>query len=498
MMNLVPCLILIPLGGAFFIPILGKKIKWLGGAVSIAASLLLAVISVKMLYMILRLKTLSYNVGSWTPPAGIELVVDSFGVFMLVTANAVALMVSLYSFDYVKKYTDTWKFHSLFLMMLTGINGVIISGDIFSLYVFLEMAAITGYFLVAFGTEAEDLEAAFKYAVMGIVASAFILLGIAFLYSYASTLNMADMAKVLAVSGKGDAVRFVTVLFLMGFGLKAALFPFHSWLPYAHSQAPSPISAMLSGVSIKVLGIYALARIFFTVFGTDERICGVLVVLGILSMCVGAFLALGQTDMKRLFAYSSISQIGYIALAFGVATPLAIIGGLFHLFNHSVFKSLLFLNSGAIENIYGTRDIRKISGVISACPVTGYTTLAGALSICGIPPLGGFWSKLIIIIACFQAARPGLAFTAIAVSALTLAYYFKALTPVLFGAAGPELSVAAGSEARMKPTAGMNIAVIALAALVFLSAFALLPNPANRILNGAAYVLAKPVAEVPR
>jgi multicomponent Na+:H+ antiporter subunit D len=396
----------------------------------------------------------------------------------------VAFMIALFSRDYVKKYTDTWKFFSLFMLMLSGINGVLVSGDIFNLYVFLEIAAVAGYFLVAFGTEADELEASFKYAVMGTVASAFILMGIGLLYSYTSTLNMADMSIALSQSTGGQLVKFVSVLFLMGFGLKAALSPFHTWLPYAHSAAPAPISAMLSGISIKVLGIYALARIFFNVFGMTAPVYAILIALGVISMIVGSVLAFGQKDIKRLFAYSSISQVGYIALGLGVGTPLAVLGALFHLLNHSVFKSLLFLNSGAIENDTGTRDLSKIRDVMKRTPLTGATSLVASLSICGVPPFGGFWSKLIIIFACIQARRPGLAFVAVAVSMLTLAYYFRALTPALFSKDDKDI-VPSGRP----PTFGMAVPMLILAILCVITGLMLIPGPGQALLKNAGLVL---------
>ena len=187
--------------------------------------------------------------------------------------------------------------------MLAGMHGVIMTGDLFNLFVFLEIASIASYALVAFGTEAEELEASFKYAIMGSVASSFILLAIALTYGYTSTLNLADISLVLSQKGGGFLITFVSVLFLVGFGLKAALVPFHAWLPDAHPSAPAPISAMLSGVLIKTLGIYAIIRIFFNVFGTAHTpILSILMFLGVLSMLVGVILALSQWDFKRLLA----------------------------------------------------------------------------------------------------------------------------------------------------------------------------------------------------
>ena len=202
-------------------------------------------------------------------------------------------------------------------------------------------------------------------------------------------------------------------------------------------------------------------------------------------MVAGSIMAFGQSDIKRLFAYSSISQIGYIALGLGIGTPLAISGALFHLFNHSIFKSLLFLNSGSIEYAAGTRDLNRIRNVIREDPVTGYTNLIGSLSICGVPPLGGFWSKLIIILACIQANHPILAFVAAVVSMLTLAYYFKALTPALFGTHATAGIKASGRKISFAMAAPMVI----LAILVVISGMMLLPNPGRELLKGAANVL---------
>lgn len=433
--NLLPIFVIIPLAAAFIISLAGKFYKYLGDLLANLASLCLLGFSV---FALLTLNSSSstplvYKVGGWLPPIGICMVLDGLSAFILVTVNLVSFLVTLYSISYMERYTDKHRFYTLFMLMLAGMNGIIITGDLFNLFVFLEIASIASYALVAFGTEAEELEASFKYAVMGSVASSFVLLGIALLYSYTSTLNMADISLVLSAKPKGILINFIAVLFLVGFGFKAALVPFHAWLPDAHPSAPAPISAMLSGVFIKTLGVYALCRLFFNILGVSSNILFVLMVLGLVSQVVGALLAIAQQDIKRMFAYSSISQIGYIIFALGIATPLAILGGLFHLFNHAVFKSLLFLNSGSIEYSTKTRNLKKLGGLNRLLPVTGYTSLLGSMSISGIPPLGGFWSKLIIIIAAIQAGYLGFAVVAILVSIITLAYYLKFQSYSFFG-----------------------------------------------------------------
>jgi multicomponent Na+:H+ antiporter subunit D len=435
MINILPLFVAVPLAAAFLISLLGKSSKRIPDLLSNLACLILLIFSLYTLNIIHKTlhNILVYKVGGWVPPIGICMVLDGLTSFMLITLNLVAFLVVIYSASYMERYTDKSKFYTLFMLMLAGMNGVIITGDLFNLFVFLEIASISSYALVAFGTEAEELEASFKYAVMGSVASSFILLGIAILYSFTSTLNMADMANALAQKDPSRILPFVSVLFLMGFGLKAALVPFHAWLPDAHPSAPAPISAMLSGVLIKALGVYAIMRIFFNIMGINNITLSIFMFLGAISMLMGVFLALGQWDFKRLLAYHSISQIGYVILGLGLGTPLGILGGLFHLFNHSIFKSLLFLTSGAVDYSLGTRDLQKMGGLRKNMPITANTSLVASLSIAGIPPFNGFFSKLIIILACIQVRRFGYAFWAVVASILTLASFMKVQRYAFFG-----------------------------------------------------------------
>ena len=432
-MSIIPLFTVIPLGCAFLISLLAKRIKGLCDLLANLGTLALAGLSVYAVFLVKELGVSVYKVGGWIPPIGISMVLDGLSAFMLVTVNLSAALITVFSISYMEKYTAKWKFYTLFMLMLAGMNGVIITGDMFNLFVFLEIAAIASYALVAFGIEHEELEASFKYMVMGEVASLFILLGIALLYSFTSTLNMAEMSRILVGQGASKLVLFVSVLFLVGFGLKAAIMPFHAWLPDAHPSAPAPISAMLSGLLIKVLGIYALIRIFFNVLGAQLAILNIFLALGTISMAAGALLALGQQDIKRMLAYSSISQIGYIVFALGIATPLALLGAIFHLFNHAIFKSLLFLNSGAIEYSTGTRNLKQMGGLNAPMPLTGATNLIGSMSISGIPPLSGFWSKLLIIFAAIQSGYFGLGLIAILVSIITLGYYLKLQRQAFWG-----------------------------------------------------------------
>lgn len=486
-MAILPYLIAIPLTAAFLTPLFAKRMKAAADVIACTATFFMMAVSLAVAALVLQGRAPSYNVGNWMPPFGIQLCADALSAFMLVTVNLVGFLIAVYSVGYIKSYTDKWKYYTLLMVMMAGVNGLLITTDLFNLYVFLEIASIAVYALVAFGTEPTSLEASFKYAVMSAVASSFVLLGIALLYGATSTLNMNDMARAIAASGGTKLLYFVGMLFIMGFGLKAAAVPFHAWLPDTYSSSPATIPAASSGILIKTLGIYVIARIFFNIFGMTSAVSSIIITLAVLSMLVGALLAFGQTNIRRLFGYSSISQVGYIFLGLGIGTPLGIVGALLHLFNHSVAKSALFLNSGIAENSEQTNDLKRMSGIIAKNPVNGYSMMASALSICGVPPLGGFWSKLIIIFACIQANRPVLAFIAVAVSILTLAYYFRALTPVLFGRRPDEAAIRGGTKRSMS----MAAAVAILAVVVISGGFLLMPNAGNALLNNAAAVLVK-------
>ncbi|OPL18683.1 MAG: hypothetical protein AVO35_04965 [Candidatus Aegiribacteria sp. MLS_C] len=491
--SIVPLFVAVPLAGAFLTALL-KRVRGIPDILGVMSSFSGFVLSVFFLVRMQAERTvLVLNVGNWGGfqevmgrIVGIQMVVDGFTIFMLLIVNFVAFLVAVYSVSYMTRYTDKWQFHTLFLLMLAGMNGVLVTGDMFNLFVFVEVASIASYALVGFGTGKRELEASFKYAVMGGVASLLILLGIIFLYSATGTLNMGDMKTVLSEWSVQPALIYLVFgLFLAGFGLKAAIVPFHAWLPDAHPSAPAPISAMLSGVLIKALGVYAIARVFITVFGFPRQVSIILLVLAAISMGVGALVALRQWDMKRLLAYSSISQVGYIMLGFGIGTPLGIMGALFHLFNHSMFKSLLFLDSGAVEYATGTRNMKEMGGLARKMPVTSGSTLAGAMSLAGIPPFAGFWSKLVIIVAAVQAHHMKLAAWAVLMSIVTIAYVLKVTRFAFLGELREKFR-----DIREVP-ALMRIPLIILALMCIFGGLLLVPQVRDVLLSPAVRVLAE-------
>jgi multicomponent Na+:H+ antiporter subunit D len=373
---------------------------------------------------------------------GIAMFSDGLTRLLVVMISVVSFAAVLFSLSYMRPYTKVYLYYCPLMLMIAGMNGVVVSGDLFNIYVFVEVAAIASYALVGFGVEAEELEASFKYLVLSAVASGFILLGIGIVYSLRGTLNLAQIADFTRFAAPNDALWLAVGFFIAGFGLKAAMVPFHAWLPDAHPSAPAPVSAMLSGLLIKATGVYVIARLVFNVLGVSTAVAYVLMTMGVLSMVVGVFLAVGQWDFKRLLAYHSISQMGYVILALGVGAEvlarreavtenwsalafLAIFAGLFHLINHAAFKSLLFLSSGSVVYRTGTRDLKELGGMGRKMPWTSFFARIGALSISGMPPFNGFFSKLMIVIAVVWAGHWLLGAVTVLVSFVTLLSFIK-------------------------------------------------------------------------
>ncbi|MFC1887872.1 complex I subunit 5 family protein [Candidatus Cloacimonadota bacterium] len=504
MNSLVPLFVIIPLGSAFLMAILGRLIKGINKF--IAPISLLSLLYLSIHFMLKVQDTSVYMVGGYLPvggvPVAIYMVIDGLSKLILLVISAVGFFSIFYSLSYTKQYTAENKYYILFSLMIAGMNGIVISGDIFNIFVFLEIAAIASYALVAFGVEKEQLEASFKYQVLGGVASLIILMTIGLIYWNTGTLNIADIANQLMAgcamsSQNGVFMKFISILLLAGFGLKAAIFPFHAWLPDAHSSAPSPISSMLSGVLIKAVGIYVVIRLFFNMFPLSYDIAMTITVLGVISMIVGGLLAIGQWDIKRMLAYSSISQMGYIVIGLGlgmlvlvkggdpVVAGLAITGGLFHLINHSVFKGLLFLTAGSVEYATGQRDMRKLGGLAGVLPVTSKTSMIGSLAISGIPPFNGFFSKLIIIIAAVQAQYYTIAFLAVVVSVITIAYFMKLQKYTFYNKKAVSSTYGSVKEVPFS----MAFSMVIMAVLCFIMGVVLIPGIREVILDPAVEVL---------
>lgn len=429
--------IAIPLLMSTLIPLIGKKhaairntLAFLGplGSVGVLALLINPVF--------VGGEKIVYILGGRIPPFGINLVVDGLSLLLAVLVSGLTLLAVIYSYKYMKKYTGLVQYYALVQLLLAGMNGIILTGDMFNLFVFLEIMAIAAYALVAFTIGKEQVEAAFKFQVLSTIGTLGVLIGIALLYAITGTLNMANLAQRIALVGQSPILSFALVFFILGFGLKAAMVPLHSWLPDAHPAAPSPISALLSGVVIKT-GVYGLARTIFTVFGVSmvaiHPLLLAVLALGVATMVVGGLMAMVQVDIKRMLAFSSISQIGYILFGIGMATGLAVSGAIFHVLNHAVMKALLFMCAGVIVYRIGTRNMDKLGGLAGKMPVTAFGFLVGGLAIAGIPPFNGFWSKLMLYIAGFQSGNSLAAVVSIVMSVVTLGYFLRFFQQIFLG-----------------------------------------------------------------
>ena len=364
---------------------------------------------------------------------GVALRADGLSALFVLVINAIGFACLIYATDYLDHLGGRAKFFGLFLILMLGLNGVVLVHDLFSMYLYLEVASIASYVLVAFTLQFDGIESALKYLLLSVVGTGLVLIAMSLIYLRLGTLEFTAIKTALAQGEMPRIFLLAGAMFLTGFGLKAAIMPFHAWLPDAHPSAPAPVSAILSGVVIKVAGVYSLIRVFLYLFPPTPQIRTVFVVLGVVSMACGAIVAYFQDDIKRMLAYSSISQIGYIMIGLGIGHPLAIAGALFHVLNHAQFKSLLFLNSGALQYRTGTRNMTEMGGLENRMPVTSTTSVFGTLSIAGIPPFNGFFSKLLIILGAVKAGYYTVATLAAVFSIFTLGYFLVIQRKVFFG-----------------------------------------------------------------
>ena len=326
-------------------------------------------------------------------------------------------------------------FDNLLLLALTGMAGVVLASDLFTMYVFIEIVAVASYTLIAFDRDGRGLEGSFKYLIMSAIATLLMLTSLALLSLAGGSLQFGAVIELVRSGTQGTLVTLALALFMCGVFVKGGLMPFHGWLPDAYSSAPHAASVLLAGIVTKTSGIYTLMRVFGDIYQSNYTtgLGKVILLIGAISIVAGALAALTQKDFKRMLAYSSISQVGYIVLGVGVGTPLGMAGAMLHLFNHAIFKSLLFVNAAAIESQTGKRDMDQLGGLGSRMPVTKTTSVLAMLSVAGIPPLSGFWSKLLIAVALYKVGSYGYLTVMILASVLTLGYFLHMQQRVFFG-----------------------------------------------------------------
>jgi proton-translocating NADH-quinone oxidoreductase chain N len=423
-------LIIIPLGLALLIPLFGfisgKILKY----IPFVALLSNLIISLKLLPEVFS-EVIHVSVGGFIPPFGINLVAGPLGIMFTTLIALVGFLVSVYATEYIKEGSEE-KYHILYLLLLTGATGVVLTGDIFNLFVFYEILCVSSYSLVAYFGDKAGIESAVKYLIQGALGSSFILIGIGFLYGLFGTLNMADIAG--NISSAGTLPVFIPLVFLItGFGVEAAIFPLNSWLPDAHSSAPSSISAILSGLAIEI-GLYAIVRVVFTVYDASGMFSFFLV-LGVITLVIGELCAFSQDNIKRMLAFSSIGQIGLITFAIFIGSAEGVTGGLFQLVGHSFGKALLFLTAGYMIYETGSTNISSFEGMGKKLPYTSLAFTVGAFSLIGLPPFMGFPGKFLIIKAALTEQdiiiNMLIAIILIA-SIIEAAYFFKVVQVIYF------------------------------------------------------------------
>ncbi|MDV0446783.1 Na(+)/H(+) antiporter subunit D [Methanosarcinaceae archaeon Ag5] len=410
--------------------------------VALAVSAFLFFVGVMLFLDVYRHGIIVYDIGEFGK-YGIVLVGDLLSALMVLLNTFIGFLVLIYSLDYIERKSLSDSYFVLFFLMLGGINGIFLTGDLFNMFVFFEIMFLSSTGLIMANESlgvtdtSHKLEATYKYLVLGMIGSFVMLIAITTIYASIGSLNIADLAAKIQTLTDAGTVPWVLIaaalLFVVVFGNKAALVPLHFWLPDVHPTAPTPVSAMLSGVLIKV-GVYGMLRIIFVVLAPSlSFVLPILMFFALMTIAIGAFSAIGQTDLKRVLAYSSVSQIGYVLLGLSFGTAGAIAAAIMYLINHAVAKSLLFLTAGGIIHETKTRDLRKMGGLITVLPLLSMAFLIGAMSIAGIPPMGGFIAKF----ALFQSAVSGefyLPFLIALVCAIaTIFYMFRTWISVFWG-----------------------------------------------------------------
>ena len=427
MLNHLPVLIIIfPLSIAFIILLFKKYII----ALSIFSIVFSLASLLKFAPSVLNGQVILYHLGGWQGPLGISLLIDGLSFFFAFITLGIGIMVILYSIP-EKRHNHTYYF--LLLLLLSSMVGTIFTADIFNMYILYDLVAIATYLLIAYYQQGVALKASFNYLLMSAVGLSLFLLGVGSLYAMSGTLHISSISEQLPeiFAHNPQIIIMSLVLVITSMGIKMAMVPLHGWLPDAHSLAPSPVSAILSGVVVKV-GLYCLIRLIFGLFSAEKIMVNigthyVLMVFGAITLFFGAMMAFTQTDLKRMLAYSTINQIGLILIGLGLNIHSGFQGALFHVLNHALLKSALFFCAGMIILQSGKRKIHDFAGYGEKNPVVALCFVVLSLGIIGIPPMNGFVSKFLICLAAIEAGYSILALCIIFASLITAAYYFRVI-----------------------------------------------------------------------
>lgn len=438
-------------------------------AVALAAALAALGIALALLARVIGGGVISYALGNWEPPWGIEYRVDAANAFVLVLVSLIATFVVPYARRSVQielPREQHYLFYALLCLCVAGLLGMAITGDAFNFFVFLEISSLATYVLVALGRDRRALMAAYQYLMLGTVGATFIVIGVGLLYITTGSLNFADIAQRLPQEAGHRPVLAALAFLTVGICLKLALFPLHAWLPNAYAFAPSAVTALLAGTATKV-AIYALLRFHFTVFGprlvVDEvPVEQILFALSVAAMFIASLIAVFQSDLKRMLAYSSVGQIGYITLGISFASQTGLTAAVAHLFNHGITKAALFLLAGGIAARVGSVSFDHLAGLARRMPLTCAGIVLGGMSLVGVPSTAGFITKWYLVIAAVEREEWVVAALPVLSSLIALAYMYRFVEVAYLREPGPALAnVREAPAALLVPALGLAALVVA-------------------------------------
>jgi len=424
------------LAAALIVLINNRKGAWV---ITLLTSLFCFYASVNLLQIVQEVGAISYKLGGWDAPLGIELRIDALSSLMLIILSGSATLVSFYALKSVEKEIAQGKqvlFYSAFLLVMAGLIGISITGDAFNVFVFLEISSLSSYAIISMGKDRRALHASYQYLIMGTIGATFILIGIGFMYVMTGTLNMNDLALRLPAVADTNAIRAAFAFITIGVGIKAAMLPLHQWLPNAYAYSPSVVSTFLAATATKV-AVYVMIRFQLTIFGIEFSLLDmpfdkILMILGTLGVLGGSIYAIFQSNVKRMLAYSSIAQIGYILLAIGLASHDGFTAALLHIFNHALIKGTLFMALGIIFFRFASVELSSMSGIAKTMPLTMAAFTIGGLSLIGVPGTAGFVSKWYLVTALLDASLWPLALLILVASILTLIYVGRVIEVAYF------------------------------------------------------------------
>lgn len=433
MSNLITLPIIFPLFIGAILVIFNKNIRF-QRIVSGFGVLALVIISVLLAYVAYHEGTVTLAAGDWQPPYGIPLVLDNLAALMVLMTSVLSAACLFFSFSTLSEKREKYFFYPFYFFLIIGVNGSFLTGDIFNLFVFFEVMLLSSYVLIVNGNSKYQLRESFKYVIINIFASALFVVAIAWLYSVTGTLNFAHLSERISEVGQTGSLTVIAIMLLIVFATKGALFPLYFWMPRSYFGPPAALAALFGGLLTKV-GIYAIIRVFTLIFYHEPEFThkGVIVTIAGFTMILGVLGAVSQFDFKRILSYHIISQVGYMVMGLGIYTQLAIAGALIYIVHNMLIKTAMFLIAGATEKVTGTTNIKEMGGMIKTHPVLAWLFFISAVSLGGIPPLSGFFSKFPIILSGFEEEHYFITAVALFVGLLTLFSMFKIHSYVFWG-----------------------------------------------------------------